>query len=1023
MLYKRNKSTEFDMELFKNPTSEYRGAPFWAWNCELDEKILKEQIEIFKEMGFGGFHIHSRAGMATEYLGDKYFKCINTCVAKAKSEGMLACLYDEDRWPSGFAGGFVTRTKKFRRKFMEFTKHKISEENICDINTAAEKGGTYLFGCYDIALNEEGRLKFYRLINEKDEAIHEKWYAYIKTAEDEPYFNGQSYVDTMLKEAIDEFIGITHEEYKKHIGEEFSITVPSIFTDEPQFINERPVEYSCGTDVIITQWTHIFPEEYKKRYGEDIKDTLPEIFWDLPDGKLSRTRYLYNDLSCELFVSAFLDNIGSWCEDNHINLTGHVMHEEALLPQSRYVGEAMRCYRSMQMPGIDMLMNGLELSTAKQAQSVARQYGREGMMSELYGVTGWGFDFRGHKYQGDWQAALGVTFRVPHLAWVSMKGRAKRDYPASINYQSPWYKEYSYIENHFARLNTVLTRGEAACDVAVIHPIESFWLYCGPSETSAEIQEGMEVEFSNITNWLLRGTIDFDYISEALLAENGGVDNNKFKMGEMYYKTVVVPNCETLRSTTFEALKEFKANGGRLIFVGKCPRYIDAQASDKVKELYDNSVVVSMNKNDVLNAVEPSRFISIRKNDGRRTANLVYTLRKDKNVKWLFIAHLDMPKLKDSSEKESLTIEVKGEFIPELYDTISGEIIDLCCDYKNGKTLINTDVYEYDSLLIRLEPGMRKEKNIVRNNIKVLEKHCVKHPLYFETEEPNVYLLDMAEYSLDGSDFCETEEILRIDKKCRANLGFPDATIGAEQPWAIEDEKISHFVTLKYTIESEIEYLNPLLALESADYVEFNGNEVKLDPIGFYVDKSILTYALPKISKGINTLLVRVPFGKRTGVESLYLLGNFGVSVSGCKKSICELPDTINFGNLTEQKMPFYSGNITYRFNVDVNHEGRLKITVGHYRGALVKVKVDGEDIGRVVYPPYELISDAITRGNHIIEITLFGNRANTFGALHNFGDLSWYDDNVWRPEKYMSYEYIFEDFGILSSPSVEIIE
>ena len=337
--------------------------------------------------------------------------------------------------------------------------------------------------------------------------------------------------------------------------------------------------------------------------------------------------------------------------------------------------------------------------------------------------------------------------------------------------------------------------------------------------------------------------------------------------------------------------------------------------------------------------------------------------------------------------------------------------------------MINTDVYEYDSLLIRLEPGMRKEKNIVRNNIKVLEKHCVKHPLYFETEEPNVYLLDMAEYSLDGSDFCETEEILRIDKKCRANLGFPDATIGAEQPWAIEDEKISHFVTLKYTIESEIEYLNPLLALESADYVEFNGNEVKLDPIGFYVDKSILTYALPKISKGINTLLVRVPFGKRTGVESLYLLGNFGVSVSGCKKSICELPDTINFGNLTEQKMPFYSGNITYRFNVDVNHEGRLKITVGHYRGALVKVKVDGEDIGRVVYPPYELISDAITRGNHIIEITLFGNRANTFGALHNFGDLSWYDDNVWRPEKYMSYEYIFEDFGILSSPSVEIIE
>ncbi len=68
------------------------------------------------------------------------------------------------------------------------------------------------------------------------------------------------------------------------------------------------------------------------------------------------------------------------------------------------------------------------------------QYGREAMMSELYGVTDWDFDFRGHKFHGDWQAALGVTLRVPHLSWVSMAGEAKRDYPASINYQVPWYK-------------------------------------------------------------------------------------------------------------------------------------------------------------------------------------------------------------------------------------------------------------------------------------------------------------------------------------------------------------------------------------------------------------------------------------------------------------------------------------------------------------------------------------------------------------------------------------------------------
>lgn len=67
-----------------------------------------------------------------------------------------------------------------------------------------------------------------------------------------------------------------------------------------------------------------------------------------------------------------------------------------------------------------MLYDSRELNTAKQAQSAVHQYGREGMLSELYGVTGWEFDFRGHKLAGDWQAALGVTVRVHHLTWTSM---------------------------------------------------------------------------------------------------------------------------------------------------------------------------------------------------------------------------------------------------------------------------------------------------------------------------------------------------------------------------------------------------------------------------------------------------------------------------------------------------------------------------------------------------------------------------------------------------------------------------
>ncbi|MFQ9394973.1 MAG: hypothetical protein ACLR2E_14180 [Lachnospiraceae bacterium] len=118
------------------------------------------------------------------------------------------------------------------------------------------------------------------------------------------------------------------------------------------------------------------------------------------------------------------------------------MGEGSLYEQTQAVGDAMRCYRAFGIPGIDMLCDFHEYTTAKQTASIVHQNGAEGMLSELYSVTGWDYDFRGYKLQGDWQAALGVTVRVPHLAWMTMKGEAKRDYPASISYQSPWWRNF-----------------------------------------------------------------------------------------------------------------------------------------------------------------------------------------------------------------------------------------------------------------------------------------------------------------------------------------------------------------------------------------------------------------------------------------------------------------------------------------------------------------------------------------------------------------------------------------------------
>ena len=122
MLYKKNGETVLSDELFRNPTSEYRGTPFWAWNCKLEKGLLERQIGYFKEMGFGGFHMHSRTGMGTPYLSDEFMEMVRFCVEQAKKNDMLAWLYDEDRFPSGSAGGILTKDPKYRSRHMLFTQ-------------------------------------------------------------------------------------------------------------------------------------------------------------------------------------------------------------------------------------------------------------------------------------------------------------------------------------------------------------------------------------------------------------------------------------------------------------------------------------------------------------------------------------------------------------------------------------------------------------------------------------------------------------------------------------------------------------------------------------------------------------------------------------------------------------------------------------------------------------------------------------------------------------------------------------
>lgn len=53
---------------FKNVSKVYRPIPFWSWNDKLTTDETMEQVQKMDQVGIGGFFMHARGGLQTEYM-------------------------------------------------------------------------------------------------------------------------------------------------------------------------------------------------------------------------------------------------------------------------------------------------------------------------------------------------------------------------------------------------------------------------------------------------------------------------------------------------------------------------------------------------------------------------------------------------------------------------------------------------------------------------------------------------------------------------------------------------------------------------------------------------------------------------------------------------------------------------------------------------------------------------------------------------------------------------------------------
>lgn len=1024
-LYPTHRDARLPEAEFRKPGAVYRGTPFWAWNNRLERSQLLRQIGQFQEMGYGGFHLHARTGLQTPYLGDAFLNEIRACTQEAKRRRMLAWLYDEDRWPSGFGGGLVTQNPQHRLKYILFTPTPYNGTVCPTPNWSCALAGRLengtLLARYAVRLDTDGRLG-YRRLGDKEAALkgEQAWFAYLETVEGVPWFGHQGYVDTLSRAAIERFTEVTHERYREAVGDHFGQTIPAIFTDEPQHLFKEGFD-SPGQriDRVIPATTDLF-ETFKKRFGSDLLDALPEVFWELPDGKPSLARYRYHEHVTERFADAYAATLGRWCAKNGLHLTGHMMEEPTLGTQTRATGEAMRSLAHFQIPGVDLLCDELELNTLKQAQSVAHQYGRPGVMSELYGVTGWGFDFVGHKAQGDWQAALGVTVRVPHLAWLSMAGEAKRDYPASLHYQSPWWREYRLIEDHFARLNVVLSRGTPDVRIGVLHPIESFWLSYGPLAQTRDQREVLERQFEQIPQWLLRNLLDFDYLSEGLLPEQqtAVTKGSRLKVGRMAYDVVVVPGLQTIRSTTLDLLERVVEAGGCVLFAGHIPQLVDAQPSPRAARLAQRAQSCAWDERELVERLATWRTVDCTDANGLRSRDLLYQLRRDGAERHLFVCNLNR-----REAAPGRIVRVAGRWRAFLRDTLSGRILETFAQHEGGSTLIPVDFEAHGHTLITLRAG----RSQVRRRPTRLWRDVgeLRDPVPVTLSEPNVLLLDQAEWRWNAGEWQPREEILRLHNRIRVLCGLPEREGHVAQPWAdAEPAPVVGRVELRFRVRVAHPVRKPELAVEEpgAWKLTVNGRRVATRARGWWVDEAIERVRLPALDVGEHEIVLARDFTRKTELEWNYLLGDFGVRLAGRHAVIDEPVRTLAFGDWTTQGLPFYAGNVTYRFTLDDRERTAAAVDFSGFKGALLSVACDGGNPRPVAFAPFRYELPRGRRGDTRLDVTVFGNRHNAFGALHHTDPhLRWIGPDAWRSTgKYWSYEYQLRPMGLLVAPRLQ---
>jgi len=1003
--------------LFADPPSEYRSVPLWDWNEQITEEGIDFQMKEFKKAGMGGVFVHPRPGLLTEYLSDEWFHLFDYAVQKGKEIGMKVWIYDENSYPTGFAGGHVPAEMPDSYKHGTGLKMEIQRRlNVVFSDTIAvvlKKTNDGFTDITSIVQQENGKTGTYYVFR-KTYPARSLWYG------------GFSYVDLIYKGVTEKFLDITMIKGYERNKADYGKTLPGSFSDEPNL--EAAMAWGS-----MMRWTPDLWDEFQQRWGYDLRVNLPSLVEET--GNWKKVRHDYYETLLELFVDRWAKPYSKYCEKNGLKWTGHYWEHGWPTPTHGFDESALYIWH--QQPGVDMLGNRLDTAglggqfgndrAIRELRSAANQAGRTRTLSETYGGGGWEMNFETQKRLVDWEMVLGVNFVNQHLSYYSLNGVRKFDYPPSFSYHEPWWEHYKLMGDYIGRVCMAMSSGQQINQTLVLQPNTTAWMYFSRKKNNPRLNE-IKNGFKNFVHRMEQLQLEYDLGSENVLKTLGSVKGKKLKVGQCNYSLVVIPaEMENIDQPTFELLKKYLESGGKVLSFNPNITRMNGAVSTAVNDLaaryYKQWVLADKLESPIaLNLLTHDDFAM---NDITRNGMLYHQRRKLDDGQLIFVVN------SHHSEKAMAQMVVDGKYVSKL-DLVTGKIYAYPAYVQGGKVSIKINLEPAESALFFVgdrklaEPGFQP----VSGTETVVQSIG---PVEVKRESDNILVINYLDlktsrsnkkdiYFMDALIGLFNENGVKIGNPWQHKIQYKKTYLEFDSLFTANSwfEASYHFRINPNVDDQTLKSIRAVVERPQMWQVSINGHNVSKTEGTYWIDKDFPVYEVGEYLKtGMNTLILKAArMNVLAEVMPVYLLGDF--LVTSAEKGF-----EISKGNITELEswrsagLPFYSQKVAYSqiFNVNKEEANTFKVRLQKWNGSIAEVWVNGESAGVIAWQPNEIdVTPLLKNGENKVTVKVIGSLKNTFGFFYNdnnnwiFGPHSW----NYAPKKVpAASEYYLMDYGL----------